>query len=236
MPWENGNKYGSFKKILIPEEELKKESVLLGAKFIELENLFKENSISHASLCFKFILCYMESRLGNKAFLKMGTPLANPENEILFLESVRFYGMPDTVRGALYYWMRGDWKIVLTETHPSGKEMLYAQSLGYRLTTIDWDACKSGTLVEGKRDAFEHLLHDLAHAYMFFREDYDYPGQVKFFQTMYEDFSIYEPFLESNKEFKKKFEYCISDMNSHPAHLSAYWNAIQKEEGINIHR
>lgn len=232
MPWENSLSYGSFKKILIPSLELKGESERLQDAISQLELRFKNKTLSGVDTCFEFILLFLESRLGNRAFLKTGRPLPERENILGFLESVRFFGMPDTVRQALYHWKRDEWQIQLVSYHPTGKEMLLAQSHGYRLTTIDWEAAKSGDLIEEKRDAFEHLLHDLAHAFMFFREDYDYPGQVDFFKNMYLELDQFEPFLQSNDSFRKKFEYCISDMNSHPAHLKSYWTAIKREAGI----
>ncbi len=232
MPWENGLSYGSFKKILIPVSELKLESVKLQEEISQLELLYENKILTGVDTCFRFILLYFEVRLGNRAFLKTGRPLPIKEDMLGFLDSVRFFGMPDTVRQALYHWKRGEWQIQLVSNHPTGKEMLLAQSQGYRLTTIDWDAAKSGELIEEKRDAFEHLLHDLAHAYMFFRDDYDYPGQVNFFKNMYLEFDQFESYLQSDDLFRKKFEYCISDMNSHPAHLMSYWTAIKREAGI----
>ncbi len=232
MPWEKDKKYGSFKKILIPRDELLTESLDIREKITYFENAYRHKLVSDVDICFHIVLIFLKARLGNRAFLKMGTPLPSEENVLSFLEHVRFFGMPDNVRLALYHWKRGDWCIQLVDYHPTGKEMLYSQSLGIRLVTIDWEACKNGTLVEEKRDALEHLLHDLAHAYMFFREDYDYPGQVDFFKKMYEDWNNFAKYLEIDPNFKKKFEYCISDMNSHPAHLRAYWNAIKREAGI----
>jgi hypothetical protein len=232
MPWEDGRKYGSFKKILIPLENLEEEANGIFNSLCQLEKSFYKNTVSGAETCFQFLLLYLKSRLGERAFLKTGKPLASEGDSLAFLESVRFFGMPDTVRQALFHWRTGEWRIELVDFHPSGKEMLYAQSQGYRLTTIDWGACKSGTLVENKRDGFEHLLHDLSHAFMFFRADYDYLGQVDFFKRMYEEFNQFESHLKSNLLFKQKFEYCISDMNSHPAHLEAYWTAIKREAGI----
>lgn len=232
MPWQAGHKYGSFKKILISVSELKAEAESIRNAICDLETQFYEKTMAGAEISFHVILIFLKSRLGNRAFLKTGRPLPKESEVIPFLDAVRFFGMPDTVRQALLQWNRGVWKMELIDYHPTGKEMLYAQSLGYRLTTIDWDACKNGNLIENKRDGLEHLLHDLAHAFMFFREDYDYVGQVRFFKSMYEEFDQFQSFLQSNSLFKEKFEYCISDMNSHPAHLQSYWTAIKREAGI----
>ncbi|TGN19742.1 hypothetical protein [Leptospira idonii] len=234
MPWTEGKPYGSFKKILLEPASLAQEAKVLAESIAELLSLWKAESLSDAETALRFVLLHLEYRAGSRAYLKTGKNLPPKEPILPFLETARFFGMPDTVRQALWKWNAGEWDIRLVDFHPTGKEMLYSQSMGYRLTTIDWEACLSGQLVEEKRDSFEHLLHDLAHAFMFFREDYDHIGQVNFFKAMYSEFSHFETFLVSDSEFKRKFEYCISDMNSHPAHLEAYWKAIRREAGIPV--
>ena len=234
MPHENGRIYGAFKKICIPEEELKKEAELIRQHLASLKLDWETGEISDSQLAFQIVLLYLERRVKRHPFLRMGKPLPNRNQSKEFLEVVRFYGMPDTVRFALWKWHTGDWDIRLIDYNPSSLEMLESQSQGYRYSTISWDDAMLGSLVEGKRDAFEHLLHDLAHAFMFFREDYDFEGQKQFFREMRLDYPKYASELESNSVFRSKFDYCISDMNSHPAHLSAYWNAIRREAGIPI--
>ncbi|MBM9547540.1 hypothetical protein JWG40_10975 [Leptospira sp. 201903074] len=235
MPHENGRIYGSFKKICIPEIELKKESETIAPNLRLLKLDWEAGRISDSQLTFQIVLLYLERRVKRHPFLRMGRPLPNRNESKEFLEVVRFYGMPDTVRFALWKWHIGEWDIRLIDYNPSSLEMLESQSQGYRYSTISWEDAINGSLVEGKRDAFEHLLHDLAHAYMFFREDYDYEGQKQFFQKMWSDYPKYESVLDADPIFRTKFDYCISDMNSHPAHLSAYWNAIRREAGIPIH-
>lgn len=235
MPHDNGRIYGSFKKICIPEADLKieAESILPNLKSLKFD--WETGQISDSQLSFQIVLLYLERRVKKHPFLRMGKPLPNRTQSKEFLEVVRFYGMPDTVRFALWKWHIGEWDIRLINYNPSSLEMLESQSRGYRYSTISWDHAMEGSLVEDKRDAFEHLLHDLAHAYMFFREDYDFEGQKQFFSEMWLDYPKYESVLETNPVFRSKFDYCISDMNSHPAHLTSYWNAIRREAGIPIH-
>lgn len=234
MPHENGRIYGSFKKICIPELELIKEAEVIAPNLNLLKLDWEAGHISSSQLAFQIVLLYLERRVKRHPFLRMGRALPNRSESKEFLEVVRFYGMPDTVRYALWKWHIGEWDIRLISYNPSSLEMLESQSHGYRYSTISWDDAINGSLVEGKRDAFEHLLHDLAHAYMFFREDYDFEGQKQFFQNMWSDYPKYESVLEIDPIFRTKFDYCISDMNSHPAHLSAYWNAIRREAGIPV--
>ncbi|MCW7470934.1 hypothetical protein [Leptospira kanakyensis] len=234
MPHENGRIYGSFKKICIPEPELKLEAKSILPNLISLKSDWETAQISDSQLTFQLVLLYLERRVKKHPFLRMGKPLPSRNQSKDFLEVVRFYGMPDTVRFALWKWHIGEWDIRLIDYNPSSLEMLESQSRGYRYSTISWEHAMEGSLVEDKRDAFEHLLHDLAHAYMFFREDYDYEGQKQFFKEMMMDYPKYESVLNTNSIFREKFDYCISDMNSHPAHLSSYWNAIRREAGIPV--
>ncbi|PKA28207.1 hypothetical protein [Leptospira levettii] len=234
MPHDKGQIYGSFKKICIPEVLLPMEASELRPKLLELKSDWENNNLSGSEVSYQIVLLYLEKRVKRHPFLRMGQKLPNRESSKDFLEVVRFYGMPDTVRYALWKWSRSEWKIQLIDYNPTSLEMLESQSKGIRYATISWDDALAGTLVEGKRDAFEHLLHDLAHAYMFFRQDYDFIGQTKFFQLMLDEYDEYKSYLANDLRFKQKFEYCISDMNSHPAHLSAYWNAIRREAGIPV--
>lgn len=234
MPHDNGRIYGSFKKICIPESLLPNEAVELHSQLSEIKVNWETGVLSGSEVTYQIVLLYLERRVKRHPFLRMGQKLPNRNSSKEFLELVRFYGMPDTVRYALWKWHIGEWNIQLINFNPSSLEMLETQSKGIRYATISWEHALNGTLVEGKRDAFEHLLHDLAHAYMFFREDYDFEGQKKFFQAMLDEYEEYEGYLDKDSVFKQKFEYCISDMNSHPAHLSAYWDAIRKEAGIPI--
>ncbi|TGM42835.1 hypothetical protein EHQ92_16020 [Leptospira biflexa] len=234
MPHESGRIYGSFKKICIPESMLLDEAIAIRTQLFQIKSNWENGILTGSEVTYQLVLLYLEKRVKRHPFLRMGQKLPNRNSSKEFLEVVRFYGMPDTVRYALWKWHIGEWNIQLIDFNPSSLEMLESQSKGIRYATISWDHALMGTLVEGKRDAFEHLLHDLAHAYMFFREDYDFDGQKKFFQSMLDDYEEYLIYLEKDNTFKEKFEYCISDMNSHPAHLSAYWNAIRKEAGVPI--
>lgn len=234
MPFENGRLYGSFKKICIEPQFLKNEALEIQHNLLEIKNKLENCNFSDSQIVFEIVVLYLEKRVNRHPYLRMGKKLPPKGQQSHFLELVRFYGMPDTVRFALWKWTLNEWDLRLINYNPSSYEMLDSQSKGYRFVTFLWEDALVGNLVEGKRDAFEHLLHDLAHAYMFFREEYDFQGQKKFFQTMLENYDFYMPVVQSNPIFKEKYEYCISDMNSHPAHLNAYLNAICREAGIVI--
>ncbi|MCZ8343747.1 MAG: hypothetical protein O9301_11985 [Leptospira sp.] len=233
MPFgENGEIYGSFKKICVQSKDLQEEANILAPNLLLLKEKFENNRESQSLLTFEIVTLYLEHRIKQRAYLNKGKGLPHKSDTTSFLEFVRFYGMPDTVRFALWKWNAKIWDLRLIDYNPSSYEMLESQSQGYRFVSFLWNEALHGKLVEGKRDAFEHLLHDLAHAYMFFREEYDYLGQVEFFKKLLSFYHKFEPFLSNDPIFNEKFSYCISDMNSHPAHLTAYLNAICREAGF----
>ncbi len=205
MPIENGKIYGKFKKILISEMELKTESIYLKEKLMELEKN-KSNSFQFAN---QFFYTYLESRLQLK-------------NKKI---SKTLYGIPDFIFSSLKNWENKSWNFELIFYVPSSFEMLEIQSVGKRFVSIDFDSAINGNLVENKRDAFEHFLHDLAHGYHFFKDKDEFEKQVQFFINLKKNFSIYESYFW-DEDFKTKFEYCLSDMNSNSTHLKEYLKAI----------
>ncbi|MDF3820346.1 hypothetical protein P3G55_10570 [Leptospira sp. 96542] len=234
MPHKNGKIYGSFKKICIPILELAKEKEILKDSLNVIKYKYESKELSDVEVCFQLIVLFLSHRVRRHKFLRMGKPLPEVACDSQFLNIVRFYGMPDSVRFALWKWQKKEWDLRLVDYCPTSFEMLESQSLGFRYVTFSWEHALNGDLLEGVRDAFEHLLHDLSHAYMFFREEYDHPGQILFFKRMLYHYHDFLPYIEKNEVFANKFEYCISDMNSHPAHLEAYLNAICRESGFNL--
>lgn len=229
MVWKEGSPRGVFKKILISEESRLLESETLASFLKNFQIDWEYKRKPESEIAFEITLLYLKSRFGKKAYLSTGTIVPDCSETLPFLEAVRFYGLPDTIRQTLLHWNRGDWPIKLVDTDPDSEAMLEAQSRGYRLACFRWDLSFTGELTEEGRDSIEHLFHDLAHAFMFFREDYDPKGQIAFFSKMKEELPDIQAQYLNDSIFQEKLKYCISDMNSHPAHLSAYWKAIQKE-------
>lgn len=205
MPIENGKIYGKFKKILISEMELKQESIILKDKLIELEKN-KSNTFTFAD---QFFQIFLESRLKLK-------------NKKI---SKTIYGIPSFIFESLNHWENGSWNFELIFHVPSSFEMLEIQTSGKRFVSIDFESAVNGSLVENKRDAFEHFLHDLAHGYHFFKDKDEFEKQVVFFKELKNNFSIYKTYFW-DEEFKTKFDYCLSDMNSNSTHLKEYLKAI----------
>lgn len=253
MPIINGQISGKFKEVLIPFNELPEEALHSSDFLLPLENLYRNEIISEAETAALFVISYHYYRTGNLKYQKKhifetihipseSILLADLPNEFDFLKDtarlfnikylyefiakIKLRRLPEYVDICLINWMNNSWKLRLENDIIPVFDMLNAQSHGFRYVTLNWKSAYLGTPIENKRDAFEFLLHDLGHAYTFFRPDYNYPGQVFFFQRLKEDMPVLEPLLKEDPIFEKEFEYCLCDMNSHPEHLREYLRGI----------
>jgi hypothetical protein len=91
---------------------------------------------------------------------------------------------------------------------------------------MDLQRAARGELVDGYRDAFEFLLHDLLHADLFFKDIETHEHQKSFFSQLKETI-LREKLLDVADElFLRDLAYLMADMNSHRAHLEAHFKAI----------
>ncbi len=88
------------------------------------------------------------------------------------------------------------------------------------------------SLVMNERDAFSFLLHDLVHAYKMFSNQILLNGQIGFCRAIMKILDnqqgeeLINGLIKSDETFEEKFNYLISDMNSHTKHLFYYFKAI----------
>lgn len=113
--------------------------------------------------------------------------------------------------------------------------MLKLQASGHRIVTLSRESLFSGALVDGRRDAFEFLLHDLVHAALFFSKTHE--EQVHFFKLLLNGYSLFEEDMKRDREFTYALEYTMSDMNTSKEHLvhslrAACINLQKREEGL----
>lgn len=205
MPTDNGKIYGKFKKILLDELELKIESIELSEKLSDLEKR-KNNSFEFGK---EFFDLFLNSRL-------------NKKNKKI---SKQVYGVSKFIFESFQNWESKNWNFELIFFLPTTYEMLQIQAKGKRYVSILFKEIINGILIENKRDGFEHFLHDLAHGFHFFKNRSDYEKQILFFKHLEKNYSKFEIYFY-DLEFKNKFEYCLSDMNSNPIHLQEYLKAI----------
>ena len=246
MPIVDEKIFGKFKKILISESALLAEAERLRNNLEDLRTHFQilENSNVSESSCngicfesklstqaeigFAFFKIFLKSRYANLQKDHL-LSLLDTLDTVQLLDSELLFAVPLSVRTTLKNWILGVWDLRLIDYCPTSLEMASAQASGFRYVTCDFDAAVTGSLVEGERDAFEHFLHDLAHAYTFFLESYESSKQKEFFQMLVQDYPLFETFSKQDPIFSKKFSYCLADMNSHPMHLKFFLKAITRE-------
>jgi hypothetical protein len=165
----------------------------------------------------------IQSLFGPFEFLKQ---FKSCEYLLDILVEYRPRSLPQAVFEVLWRWEREDYDLILMERAPSPQEMLAQQARGRRVVTLSWADALQGTLVDGKRDAFEFLLHDLVHADLFFKEEQSFLAQKFFFSDLEEIIQSEKLLVEGDELFLQGLSYLMSDMNSHIAHLEAHWRAL----------
>lgn len=146
------------------------------------------------------------------------------------LEQYRFFRIIPSVPIALCHWLRGDWPLTLLTHIPSARQVLEMQVDGIRPVTVFSQFPRASCPILTKANGFEFLVHDLEHAWKFCHDPARYWAQQSFFsclQTLV--FSgVLDPHL-LDPEFSAKFDYLISDMNTHPVHGLRYFHAVLVE-------
>jgi hypothetical protein len=134
--------------------------------------------------------------------------------------------LPQAIFDVLWKWGQGECNLLLWDRIPTPFEMLDYQSQGKRIVTMDLQKASRGELVDGQRDAFEFLLHDLLHADLFFKNTEIHEQQRSFFSQL-KEIILCEKLLETaDNLFLQDLSYLMADMNSHRAHLEAHFRAI----------
>lgn len=144
-----------------------------------------------------------------------------------YLEGYQFRGVSAAALMALCRWLQHRWPLVLCETVPSALEVLRAQARGARVVTAISAYPRMLDAVLAKPDAFAFFLHDLEHAYKFFYAPALHAAQRAFFEAIEAAFDrgVFAPY-GADPAFMQKFDYLISDMNTHPQHGRQYLRAI----------
>lgn len=122
---------------------------------------------------------------------------------------------------------KADWPVQVLGYVPSPNEVLGWQQQGQRCISLlsDVDTLAQG-LIDNK-DPFKFALHDIEHAYHFFKNDNLKKGQIGFYKSLDKIIEKIDtrPFW-TDVNFQRDFNYLISDMNSHCVHLTKTLHAI----------
>ncbi len=144
----------------------------------------------------------------------------------LFLDKVRFRGIPDSAQIALTRWLDHQYPLTLLFHIPSTSEVFELQKKGGRCISF---LKQYSELIQyhHDRDAISFIVHDLIHAHEFYALPERARQQIGFYHWL--DGIQHCPALlklqtESDK-FRQCWEYVLSDMNSYCGHLLKTLNA-----------
>ena len=154
---------------------------------------------------------------------------------IRYFERYQFLGIIQNVNIALAQWLQGRWPLMLCEHVPLPAEVLDLQARGLRPVTLICDAARARQPVLRKPDAFAFMTHDLEHAYKFFHAPRLHELQRGLFAVLHtaQQRGIFAAYA-GDEEFRTRFDYLISDMNTHPVHSLQYLRAILVEFHLRI--
>lgn len=163
---------------------------------------------------------YGKFYVGNKTDAISETP-KTPSLEFLNTHTLRKVSL--RVNRSLIAWSEGKYNLFFSEKIPTPMEVLEMQTHGIRIVSIPKETTNGKT-------PYEFVIHDLEHADRFFHDPELHSSQVKFFSEL-KNLIKQQLFSElmSNEIFATKFNYLISDMNSHPAHMNQYLRHIIQE-------
>lgn len=146
------------------------------------------------------------------------------------LERYQFKKIKGKAVMCLKKWVAGEWNLMLSEKIFTPFEVLSFQAQGIRPVTMKY--IDSSAPVLHRKNSFDFFVHDLEHGYMFFNDNELMNMQKSFFNKIEKSLStdLWTAQLQ-DKNFREKFYYMISDMNSHLEHYKAYlFSMVPKEE------
>lgn len=114
---------------------------------------------------------------------------------------------------------------------PTPIELLEMQAQGFRCVTLlrtqDWFRFT----FEHKRNLRDFVIHDLEHIWQMFENPQLTQQQIQFSKKLYE-LTIAGEFdtLRNDPQFSAEFNYIISDMNTHPAHMFATLKSLVQRQ------
>lgn len=134
---------------------------------------------------------------------------------IQHLNDYHWIGLSDRIRRSLIQWYQGKYPLTLCFYVPTPLEILQKQAMGQRVVTVFSDP-EDWKKTWGHHDAWNFIAHDLIHADHFFENPENRNGQIQFYKTI---LNFWQSEEISSLHDDPGFEYLISDMNSHPAHM-----------------
>ena len=157
----------------------------------------------------------------------LSEPSPEPDEFLIHaLSHYQFYRTIPSATLALLGWLRDGWPLRLMTRIPKPREVLHLQARGRRVVTLI-DLPRAAFPVLHKADGFEFLVHDLEHAWKFCHDPEQHQLQRRFFGCLEQalEAGLFDSCL-GDATFAERFDYLISDMNTHPVHGLAYCRAV----------
>ena len=146
---------------------------------------------------------------------------------LYYFERYGFLGVIPNVTAALCAWLNEQWPLRLCEHIPTPDEVLHMQVRAMRPVTVLAEGPRLFQPVLNKPNAHAFMVHDLEHAYKFFSDPDIHEGQKRFFSQALSSIEsgIFDDYRKDSA-FAGKFDYLISDMNTHEMHSRQFLKAI----------
>lgn len=189
-------------------------------KLNEFVTEWKNGQINDAQMAIAFFVYKFSFEYNNPKldiFLESHSPLEA-------LNNFQFKKVKGKVLECLKNWLGGYWKLKLVTKILTPLEVLEFQAKGIRPVSMLLDTDKP---ILHRKNPLDFFIHDLEHGYMFFHDQKLYTQQTQFFRNVLSSLEtpIWDQLLE-DQYFREKFNYLVSDMNSHIDHYRAYLNSI----------
>ena len=181
-----------------------------------------DNQASDVECALHFFLHYYLKKYPNK---KLQNEYAGEDFDHTILSRYQYKKVKGKAIEALQAWCAGEWQFSLVNEILSPRDVLDYQARGIRPVTIVIQDHLQPVL--NREDCFEFFVHDLEHGFMFFSNPQHHEMQLRFFKKVLRSLStpLWEDYL-TDHEFNAKFEYLISDMNTHIEHYRQYLKSM----------
>lgn len=231
---------GRFKKKLVSEDQLLRESSQLEKLITPFYELFTQQKITDAEFTGLFIILSLSLRypgmwLGAKRpSFNINHRLNFPLKDLPFEPNIKkrlpetlgelfnqfaLKSTPETVNRAILSWSNGPYPLELMFRIPNPREVLDQQKHGRRCVTVLFKENQIGRFILGERDYLSFTMHDLIHADHFYYHNDCYYGQLGLYGLLHQTLcqGVFKE-LMSDPKFQYEFEYLIADMNAYAIH------------------
>jgi hypothetical protein len=188
----------------------------------EVYQAWQQSQASDVECALHFFVHYYLQKHPNK---RLRSEYANRAFDHSILRRYQYKKVKGKAIDSLQAWCAGEWQFCLVDEILSPREVLCYQARGIRPVTILLQDYLHPVL--NREDCFEFFVHDLEHGFMFFSDPQRKEMQLRFFKRVLESLStsLWRDYLV-DPDFNAKFEYLISDMNSHLEHYRFYLKSM----------